>query len=99
MKKITLYLYTLCLLLTVYSAQATNTAVSAKTVQTEQAEKMVSRLHQIKEMDKSDLTADDKKQLRCEVLSIQKQLKPLDGDIYISVGGLIIIILLLILIF
>lgn len=63
------------------------------------SEVLVKRLIEIKEMDKSELTQLDKKQLRTEVLSIENQLKNLDGGIYLSVGAIIIIVLLLILIF
>jgi hypothetical protein len=96
MKKITLYLFTFCF--AAYNVQAKET-VNTKDIQTEQAKKLVNRLTEIKAIAKTNLTTADKKQLRNEVLLIQKQLKPLDGGIYISVGGIIIIILLLILIF
>jgi hypothetical protein len=98
MKKIKLYLFTFCFALTAYTVQAKETD-NTKDIQTEQAKKLVNRLTEIKAIAKTNLTTADKKQLRDEVLLIQKQLKPLGGGIYISVGGIIIIILLLILIF
>ncbi|MCB0804906.1 MAG: hypothetical protein KDC05_03855 [Bacteroidales bacterium] len=57
---------------------------------------LVVRLEEIRDMDKSDLTAAEKKKLRKEVKSIKKELKEKSVGIYIS-GGAIIIILLLIL--
>ncbi len=47
-------------------------------------------------MDKSDLKHSEKKVLRKEVRSIEKQLKQNNGGVYLSVGAIIIIILLLI---
>lgn len=54
------------------------------------------RLTEIKEMDKSNLTFADKRNLRKEVRSINHQLKEIGGGIYISTGVIIIIIVLLI---
>ncbi len=48
-------------------------------------------------MDKSNLSSLEKKQLRKEVRATNKQLKELNGGIYLSVGAVIIILLLLIL--
>jgi hypothetical protein len=62
-----------------------------------QAEKLLNRLNEIDQMDKSDMKRSDKKQLRMEVKTIKKQLSELNGGIYLSVGAVIIIILLLIL--
>ena len=55
------------------------------------------RLNEIKEMDKSKLSSPEKKQLRTEVLSIKERLKKHhDGVLYISTGTVILIIILLI---
>lgn len=99
MKKITIYFITIWLALTTYLLQAKPNELSIKVTQTEQAKNLVSRLNEIKAMDKSGLNKKDKKKLYTEVIAIQNQLKPLDGGIYISVAGAIIILLLLILIF
>ena len=48
-------------------------------------------------MDKSELSAPEKKELRKEVRSIKKELRDISGGVYLSVGAVIIIILLLIL--
>ena len=62
-----------------------------------EAKRLVSRLNEIKEMDKSNMTKSEKKFLRKEVRETQKKLKSLSGGVYLSVGAVIIIILLLIL--
>lgn len=62
-----------------------------------QAAKLENRLHEIKAMDLSSLNNKEKRALRKEVKSIQRQMD--GGGVYVSVGALIIIILLLILIF
>lgn len=58
---------------------------------------MLDRLEEIKEMDKSNLTRAEKKELRKEVRSIKKELRSTGNGVYLSVGAIIIIILLLIL--
>ena len=61
------------------------------------AQAMLKRLHEIKDMDKSNLSRAEKKELRNEVKNIRKELKANSHGIYLSVGAIIIIILLLIL--
>ncbi|MGN6619065.1 MAG: hypothetical protein ACTHJ5_17950 [Ilyomonas sp.] len=57
------------------------------------------RVEEIKQMDKSQLTKEDRKQLRHELRDMNKEAKALgSGGVYISLAGLVIIILLLILI-
>ena len=58
---------------------------------------LLQRLHDIKEMDKSNLSRTEKKDLRKEVKNIREQLKKASNGIYLSVGAIIIIVLLLIL--
>lgn len=55
------------------------------------------RLEEIREMDKSALTKQQRKDLKAEVRSLGKEARS-NGGIYLSVGAVIIIILLLILI-
>ncbi|GAB2813045.1 hypothetical protein GCM10027043_10890 [Ferruginibacter profundus] len=59
---------------------------------------IVSRVNEIQAMDKSHLTAGEKKELRRELRSLKQKADGLNDKIYISIGGIIIIILLLILI-
>jgi hypothetical protein len=59
---------------------------------------LLARLNEIDAMDKSQLKAPEKKELRKEVRSIKREMKEMSSrGVYISVGGIIIIVLLLIL--
>jgi len=62
-----------------------------------QSEQLLNRLTEIKDMDKSDLTFSEKRELRREVRSVKEQLSQVSGGVYVSVGALILIALLLIL--
>jgi hypothetical protein len=66
--------------------------------QKEEEKLMVSRLYEIHQMDKSQLSSTDRKLLRKEVKSIKSKMSEMKGGVYLSVGAVIIIILLLILI-
>ncbi|MEO6706479.1 MAG: hypothetical protein ABI297_00390 [Ginsengibacter sp.] len=75
-------------------------AVNVTTANTEvpkeiRAKQIETRLVEIREMDKTNLSATEKKDLRKEVKSLKKEAR--NGGIYLSVGAIIIIILLLIL--
>ena len=59
--------------------------------------RMLSRVDEIKAMDKSNLSSAEKKSLRKELRSLKHELKSAKG-VYLSIGAIIIIILLLILI-
>jgi hypothetical protein len=59
---------------------------------------LINRLEQIEQLDKSKLSKGEKKILIKEVNAIEKQLKTMDGGVYLSVGAIIIILLLLVLI-
>ena len=69
---------------------------SAKT-ENPRAQQLLQRLEDIKDMNKTELTGSEKKNLRKEVRSIKKEMKTISGGVYLSVGAIIIIILLLIL--
>jgi VIT1/CCC1 family predicted Fe2+/Mn2+ transporter len=60
-------------------------------------EEIKARVDEIKAMDKSTLTKEDRKALRKELREMRREAKAITG-VYISVGALIIIILLLIII-
>jgi hypothetical protein len=62
-------------------------------------EEMKARILVIQNMDKSSLSRAEKKQLRSEVKTIQKELKTQGGGVYISVGAIIIILLIILIIF
>ena len=70
---------------------------STRTVEVTEPNVLISRLDEIKAMDKSNLTSPEKKALRKEVREIKNELKRNSGGIYISVGALLIVIILLIL--
>jgi hypothetical protein len=102
MKKLSFYLMIMVLSLislpTIYAAEGNPNAVKThpKEVPAE-VQKMLDRLDEIKEIDKSTLTRVEKKELRKEVREIKATLKASGNGVYLSVGAIIIIILLLIL--
>ena len=55
------------------------------------------RVAEIKAMDLSELSNEERKEVRNELREMKKEAKALEGGVYISVGALIIILLLLIL--
>lgn len=97
-----LSLMTAALLLTlnpIPSAAAEATPTSTPVSNSADAEKvnaMVTRLKEIDAMDKSNLSASEKKVLRKEVRGIKREIQRSTG-VYISVGVLLLIILILIL--
>lgn len=60
------------------------------------SEVLLSRLNEINAMDKSTLSASEKKELRNETRSIKRELKQVGGGVYLSVGAIILIAILLI---
>lgn len=105
MKKITFAVMAIFLSLTFYPGQssaATTKEVNPTSVviinpaDAAKVKTLELRLTEIKDMDKSDLKAAEKRELRKEVRSIKKQISELGGGVYISVGAIIIILLLLI---
>jgi hypothetical protein len=102
MQKHLLYMMAFSFLLSFIPAQLsaeTNALMEDKTTKNESAEAkiLLSRLDQIKAMDKSKLSSQEKKQLRKEVRILKTNLATINGGVYLSVGAIIIIILLLIL--
>lgn len=65
---------------------------------------LIERVHEIKDMDRSEMTRAEKKEIRVELREIKSELKEmekteaLDDKVSISIGAIIIIILLLIII-
>ncbi|GGH70824.1 putative Mrr-cat superfamily restriction endonuclease [Filimonas zeae] len=75
--------------------------VEAMTAEEKQqrAEVIKMRVEEIKNMDKSNLTTAEKKELKAEMKMMRKEAKAVGGGgIYISLAGILIIILVLILI-
>jgi hypothetical protein len=62
----------------------------------ERANFLLLRLNEIKSIDKSHLNRSEKKSLRKEVNTINKELVKTNGGIYLSVGAVLLVILLLI---
>ena len=61
-------------------------------------EEISRRVEEIKGMDRSQLSRQDRNDLRNELLEMKKEAKVTSGGVYLSVGAIIIIILILILI-
>lgn len=104
MKKLTLCLATAMLLLTLIPIQLkadndNEKAVKATTesIDASRVDEIEARLEEINIMDKSELTAVEKRKLRKEVRSLKSELIAPTGGLYVSVGAAILIVLLLIL--
>ena len=112
MKKLTFYWSTALLLIFLILSQVkaapgddpvTNAAietVDADAALAAESEALLVRLAEINEMDKSDLTRAEKRELRKEVRQIDKALYSNGvggGGVYLSLGALIVVLLLLIL--
>lgn len=67
-----------------------------KTETTDRAQEITNRVMEIRAMDKSTLSAKDKKELRKELKSLKKEAAKGQG-IYLSIGAIVIIVLLLLL--
>lgn len=100
MKQLNFYLMvmilSICVLPTGTYATEKNASDTPKEIPAE-VRTMLNRLNEIKEMDKSNLSSSEKKELRTEVKTIKNNLKASGHGVYLSVGAIIIIILLLIL--
>jgi hypothetical protein len=100
MKKTIFYMLTAILLFAFIPVQLNADAVtiptSAKMVESAEANALLARLVEIKEMDKSKLTSSEKSVLRKEVRQTKQKLNHIGGGVYLSVGAIIIILLLLI---
>jgi hypothetical protein len=75
---------------------ATTTPVSAVSDPAQSQIVLASRLNEISTMDQSEMTRDQKKELRQEERSIKQSMSDGSGGIYISVVGLLLIILILV---
>lgn len=61
-------------------------------------ENIKSRVAEIRKMDKSKLSKEERKALKSELKEMKKEAKAMGGGVYLSVGAIIIILLVLILI-
>lgn len=99
------FIYSLVLVFTLAVSATNVSAADKKEPKTEmtaeqkvQFDKIVNRVEEIRNMDKSNLTRDEKKALRKELREMKDKARAMSGGVYLSVGAIIIIILLLILI-
>ncbi|MBC7653818.1 MAG: hypothetical protein H7098_05000 [Oligoflexus sp.] len=101
MKKL-IYVALSFLLLTGSVNVASATVKNGKQPLTEQQQvqllKLTNRVEEIRDMDKSSLTRDQKKELRSELKDMKKQANAISNSgIYLSVTALLVIIIILIL--
>jgi hypothetical protein len=107
MKKLTLSIFTLLLILVFapINVKAGNvpekaTVTVAKSIDSPEGKALIARLEEIKLMDIAAMPSVQKKELRKEVRAIKGTLREMDGGIiYVSAGGLILLILLIIILF
>ncbi|WP_410219849.1 hypothetical protein [Pedobacter sp.] len=83
---------------TVFASDKPKVNTELTTEQKAELERITSRVAEIKAMDKSNLSKDERKALRKELKEMKKKAAAMSGGVYLSVGAIIIIILLLILI-
>jgi hypothetical protein len=100
MKKL-FYILTAVLMLS-FSSNSFASATDTKRPLTEQQQAEIQRIEQrvqeIKAMDKSQLSSQERKALRKELREMKAQARVASGGVYLSTAAIIIIILLLILI-
>jgi hypothetical protein len=75
----------------------TKISKTEKLMASEEGKVILLRLEEIKAMDKSEMTAKEKRQLRKEVKELKTKAAELGGGVYISAGALIVILLLILL--
>lgn len=99
------FIYALVLMFTLGISTNTVLAADKKEPKTEltaeqkaRYEKLVNRVEEIRNMDKSNLSREEKRALRKELKEMKEQARTLNQGVYLSVGAIIIIILVLILI-
>lgn len=73
-----------------------SSVVDPKPAESAEAETLLLRLDEINAMDKSNMKASEKKNLRKEVRSIKDRLRDLGPGIYLSGAALLVIVILLI---
>lgn len=74
--------------------------IPEKSVRTPEAKALITRLDEIKAMDKSTLSPTEKRELRQETRALKSKVNKMEGEyIYISAGGLLLILLLVIILF
>jgi hypothetical protein len=103
MKKIALCLMAACMSLSFFPLQSlagipgNHELIGDKTNVPTDANTLLARLKEIKDMDRSGMSSVEKKALRKELRSMRHEIRSSHNGIYLSVGAVIIIVLLLIL--
>lgn len=98
MKTKIIYTSLLLLITSIVSLPVQAAKPEAQTTHAEQAAVMLQRLETIKEMNVESMSTGEKAELKNEVKAIHKNLKALDGGIYLSVGAIIVILLIILII-
>ncbi len=104
MKKLHIYfiilVFSAAIFPTTIAASEKNSTVIAASIEEvpDHIKVMINRLHEIKQMDKSALTRLEKKQLRKEVKAIKSNLENPEKNVFASIGGVLIVILVLVLV-
>ena len=81
---------------TIAAADPVRNTRAQTSAEAEEARTIIARIEVINGLDKTKLTASEKKDLRKEVRNSKKRLEQVGGGVYVSVGALILIIILLI---
>lgn len=98
MKTKILYTSLLLFITSIVSLPVKAAQLEVKATHEAQAAVMLQRLETIKEMNVQSMNSTQKTELKKEVQAIHKNLKTLDGGIYLSVGAIIVILLIILII-
>lgn len=85
---------------TAFGAKSKDLAAANKVenkLSAEEVKRLTTRVEEIRDMDKTNLTATEKTELRKELKATKKNVRENGGYIYVSVGTILLIILLVIL--
>jgi hypothetical protein len=83
---------------TVFAANSKSAAVKTENKLTEEeVNTMTKRVEEIRDMDKSEMTVKEKRELRKELKTTKENIRKDGGYLYISAGTVILIIILIIL--
>jgi Flp pilus assembly protein TadB len=96
-----LLLFALNAPIAIYASESGKSATPSRTenkMSEEEAARLTKRVEEIRAMDKSNLTASERRELRKELKGIKEKVKRDGGYIYIGAGTLLVIILILLLI-
>jgi hypothetical protein len=103
MKKVFFFASIMIFLVSVpaFTASASNnperTPITENKLTAEEVSRLSSRVEEIRDMDKTEMSAKEKSELRKELKGIKKDMRRDGGAIYIGTGTLLLLIILLIL--